>query len=294
MSLRVFAPAKINLTLQVGRVRADGLHPLQSVVAFADIGDVIEASPSPDFSLAIAGAFARDLATEDNNLVLRAARALAEAGGVGLGARLHLEKNLPVASGLGGGSSDAAATLKALNVLWGLGWRRQRLVGVAQALGADAPVCVGAESAYMTGAGERFSAIELPTLPAVLVNPMKPSPTAEVYRRFDAMTLGADFHEAPAPNWASLDEALAGIAAAGNDLEAPARALLPELGEVRALLERARALHVGLSGSGATMFALFADSETVGAVAADTQRARPHWWVRATILGRLDASSAPR
>lgn len=286
MSVAVFAPAKINLTLQVGAPRADRLHPLQSVVMFADVGDMIEAAPAETLSLSITGEFAADLAADESNLVLRAARALAAAAGVAApGAALALEKNLPVASGIGGGSADAAAALHALHQLWGLDLPLARLIDIARPLGADVPICVAGAPAYMTGAGELWAPLSLPTLAAVLINPLKPLPTPDVYRRFDQLSLGGGFASAPAPELASLAEARAYIAAVGNDLEAPARALMPELETMAALLRadpRARA--VGLSGSGATMFALTENSDAAAALAEDIQRARPDWWACETTL----------
>ena len=178
MSVRVFAPAKINLTLEVGRPRADGRHPLRSIVAFADVGDVLEAVATRDLTLTIAGPFAAALPADETNLVLRAARALAAAAGVSIGAAITLTKNLPIASGIGGGSSDAAAALKALNALWGLGRGEAQLCALARELGGDVPVCVYARSALMTGSGEEFTALALAPLDAVLVNPLAPLSTA--------------------------------------------------------------------------------------------------------------------
>jgi 4-diphosphocytidyl-2-C-methyl-D-erythritol kinase len=285
--VRVFAPAKINLTLQVGRPRADGVHPLQSVVVFADVGDVLEAAPSDALSLNIHGEFAADLAMNESNLVLRAARALAAAAGIAApGARISLRKDLPIASGMGGGSADAAATLAALDAMWGLGFGAERLGEVARRLGADVPACVGGRTCYMTGAGETSVAIEFPSFNAVLVNLRKPLATADVYRQFDTMALGGDFEPRPAPACREQASALAEIAALGNDLEAPARVLLPELGEVAAVLRAdSRVLHAGLSGSGATMFALVDSPAAPEALAAAVRSAHPDWWVRATTLG---------
>jgi 4-diphosphocytidyl-2-C-methyl-D-erythritol kinase len=286
MSVRVFAPAKINLTLEVGAPRADGLHPLQSIVTFADVGDVIEARAADALSLSIKGEFAADLSANDNNLVLRAARALAAAAGIASrGAALTLEKDLPVASGIGGGSSDAAATLHALNALWGLGFTPAHLSEIARPLGADVPICVAGTPAYMTGAGETWSPLTLPSFAAVLVNPLKPLPTPDVYRKFDTMNLGASFTERAPPSLATRDTALAAIIMSGNDLDAPARALMPELSAVTETLRAdSRALYVGLSGSGATMFALTQNSDAAAAMAEDIQKARPDWWVAETVL----------
>ena len=286
MSVRVFAPAKINLTLEVGRPRADGYHPLQSVVAFADIGDEIEAAPADTLTLSIEGEFAEDLAADSaNNLVLRAARALAEAAGVEHGAALLLRKNLPIASGIGGGSSDAAATLRALNQLWALDWPLERLLAIARTLGADVPVCLAGVPAYMTGLGERFEPVALPAFAAVLVNPLTHLSTPEVYRRFDAMGLGARFTPKAAPVWPEATSALAGIAAIGNDLAAPAAELAPEIAAVSQILradERVR--YAALSGSGATVFALMANVDDAAALADALQEERPDWWVADTLL----------
>jgi len=285
MSVRIFAPAKINLTLEVGPPRADGYHPLQSVVAFADVGDVVEAAPGDGLTLSIQGEFAEALSADADNLVLRAARALAQAAGVKHGAALTLEKNLPIASGIGGGSSDAAAALRALNALWGLDWPLERLAPIARALGADVPVCLAAKPAYMTGAGETFEALRLPSFAAVLINPLKPLPTPDVYRRFDAMKLGSAFAEKPAPYWEDRMSALADIRAIGNDLTAPAEALMPDIAEVSAALNAdARALYVALSGSGATVFALIANGDEAAALADALQEKRPDWWVADTLL----------
>lgn len=286
MSVSVFAPAKINLTLKVGHPRADGYHPLQSVVMFADIGDVVHASPGETLSLSIDGEFGGDLQADDNNLVLRAARALAsEAGMDAPGAMLALEKNLPIASGIGGGSADAAATLRALNTLWALDWPLSRLVQIARDLGADVPVCLASAPAYMTGTGDTFAPMAAPSLAAVLVNPLKPLATPEVYRRFDEMGLGGAFAETPAPAWPDAEAAFAGAAALGNDLTASALALAPEIGVVLAALRGdPRARHVAMSGSGATLFALTANMEAAAGLADTLQGEHPDWWVADTLL----------
>jgi 4-diphosphocytidyl-2-C-methyl-D-erythritol kinase len=287
MNVRVFAPAKINLTLKVGRPRADGLHPLQSLVMFADIGDVVEASPGEGLSLTLGGEFAEGLGAGEDNLVIRAARALAAAAGIANpGASLRLEKNLPIASGIGGGSSDGAAALRALNALWELNLPIAQLVEIARQLGADVPVCVAAETAFMTGSGEDFRPVSALPFAAVLVNPLIPLPTANVYRQFDRMDLGVELSPSAPPLWTNTEAALRVIATLGNDLEPAARALLPELDDIAALMRNdARVLHAGLSGSGATMFALVQRVEDAEALAETWQRAHPDWWVTDTILG---------
>lgn len=286
MSVRVFAPAKINLTLQVGRPRGDGLHPLQSVVTFADVGDVVEAVEANALSLTIEGEFARGLPADESNLVMRAARALAESARLAPGAALSLEKNLPVASGIGGGSSDAAATLRALNQLWALDYSATRLQDIARTLGADVPVCLGGAPSYMTGSGETWTPIAMPELSAVLVNPLQPLATSDVYRRFDAMGLGGSFAQHAAPSWVDTHGALAQIAAIGNDLTAPARELMPAIADIEAVLRAdSRSLYLALSGSGATVFALTADDESAASLADELQAAHPEWWVADTRLG---------
>jgi len=286
MSVRVFAPAKINLTLEVGRPRPDGLHPLQSVVAFGDIGDIVEAEDAETLTLDISGEFADGLSTDASNLVLRAAHALAAHAGVSRGAALALEKNLPIASGIGGGSSDAAATLQALNSLWALELSLVELAAVGAKLGADVPVCLLGAPAFMSGVGEVVTPISLAPIPAVLVNPLRPLATAEVYRAFDRMGLGDAFHTRAAPRWPSMREAIAGIALIGNHLEAPARALLQQIDEILDTLNQDERVQLAaMSGSGATVFALTADIETAAGIADDVQQRHRDWWVAETLLG---------
>jgi 4-diphosphocytidyl-2-C-methyl-D-erythritol kinase len=282
MSVRVFAPAKINLTLEVGRPGADGYHPLQSAVMFADVGDWIEAAPGGKLSLAISGPFATSLDSERDNLVLRAARLL----GDGRGASLRLEKNLPVASGIGGGSSDAAAALLALNELWALDRGEADLVQMAAQLGADAPVCVRRRSAWISGTGHTMTAMRTPILDAVLVNPGAPLSTAAVYRRFDDMGLGERFRPQGDADFADASDAVAAVLLRGNDLERVAISLMPEIHQVLSVLRSdPRALCASLSGSGATCFALTRGPGDAAALADDLGSRHPGWWVRAVRLG---------
>jgi 4-diphosphocytidyl-2-C-methyl-D-erythritol kinase len=286
MSVRVFAPAKINLTLEVGRPRADGLHPLQSVVVFADVGDIIEAADADALTLSVTGEFAEGLAADESNLVLRAARALAAHVGGARGAALSLEKNLPIASGIGGGSSDAAATLKALNQLWALDLGAVTLAKIGASLGADVPVCLAGAPAFMSGVGEQVTAISVPAMPAVLINPMQPLATADVYRAFDGMDLGDGFHARAAPHWANVGDAITDIALVGNHLERPARSLMGQIDDILGLLQADnRVERAAMSGSGATVFALAASMEAAAAIADDVQQRRPDWWVADTLLG---------
>lgn len=287
MTVQVFAPAKINLTLEVGRPRDDGMHPLQSVVAFADVGDIITAEAGESLSLRITGDFADQLSEGDtDNLVLRAARALAQAAGVPANAKLTLEKSLPVASGIGGGSSDAAATLRALNALWALGYDGSQLQDVARGLGADVPVCVSGAPAWMTGLGETWAPVRAPAFAAVLVNPLHELATPLVYREFDRMGLGDAFAPRSAPNWADRAAALSDIVATGNALTAAASTLAPNITFIVEILRNdARAEHAAMSGSGATCFALVESLAAAEALAADLRAAHTDWWVIETELG---------
>lgn len=282
MSVRVFAPAKINLTLEVGRPRADGYHPLQSAVVFAGEGDWVEAELADALTLAITGPFSAGLEADEDNLVVRAARLLDPARG----AALKLEKNLPIASGIGGGSSDAAAALLALNELWNVGLSVGELSKLAAKLGADVPVCLHKQPAWMSGVGADVAPMRAPTLHGVLVNPGKPLSTPAVYRRFDALTLGAGFETRGAPEWASAGEVVAAVSRYGNDLEAPAVALMPELGALLEVLrDDPRALCAALSGSGATCFAITQTGEDARAMAGEVAARNRDWWVRATTFG---------
>jgi 4-diphosphocytidyl-2-C-methyl-D-erythritol kinase len=282
MSVRVFAPAKINVTLEVGRPRSDGYHPLQSAVMFADIGDWIEASPAEALSLTVTGAFASGLGDGADNLVLRAALLL----GPGRGAALRLEKNLPIAAGIGGGSSDAAAALVALNELWNCGRSRDELAHIAASIGADVPVCVQRNSAWITGTGATVTPMQAPPLSAVLVNPGKALATPAVYQRFDDLGLGRTFEQRRPPRWENADAVFSSIILCGNDLETPALSLMPQLGELLAMLRAdPRAACAGLSGSGATCFALTRNADDAAGLALDLASRNPAWWVRAAKLG---------
>lgn len=268
------APAKVNLTLRVVGRRADGYHLLDSLAVFAAVADRVEAAPADDLSLALRGPEAGALAAEPDNLVLRAARALAEAAGRPARARLTLEKHLPVASGIGGGSADAAAALRALDRLWGLGWPAARLEAVAAGLGADVPVCVASRPARMGGVGEVLTAApRLPPCGLVLANPRLALATPAVFR---ARAPGSSPPAALPAGWDTAAAMAADLAPLPNDLEAAAVGLLPPVADVLAAL---RALPGGrlarMSGSGATCFALFDDPAAAAAAAARLPAA---WW----------------
>jgi 4-diphosphocytidyl-2-C-methyl-D-erythritol kinase len=269
------APAKINLYLHVTGRRADGYHLLDSLVTFAEVGDLLHAEPADSLSLRVDGPFAPALAGEPDNLVLRAARALAAEAGVTAGARLVLEKRLPVASGIGGGSADAAATLRVLCRLWRLTPPAAALARLATTLGADVPVCLAGRTARMGGIGERLeSAPPLPGCGVVLVNPGIAVETAEVFRaRQGAWSESATL----LPAWDDAAAMAADLAQLRNDLEPAAVTLRPVIGDVLAdLAATPGCLLARMSGSGATCFALYADSAAARLAAGRIER--PEWW----------------
>ena len=290
MPVRAFAPAKVNLYLHVLGKRADGYHLLDSLIAFADIGDDITAAPADTLSLTVGGPEAKALAgLDEDNLVLRAARLLAARAGIGAGTAIHLEKRLPAAAGIGGGSSDAAATLRALSRLWGDPLDDAMLMALALELGADVPACLAARPVWVGGIGERLErAAALPPAGIILVNPRRQLPTADVFRRRSgAFSAAGRFDPMPA-DAAGLAMALA---PRHNDLTDAAASLVPE---IAAILDRLRdlpgALLARMSGSGATCFALFADRDTALAAGRALAAAEPGWWSAAGAL--LTASPA--
>jgi 4-diphosphocytidyl-2-C-methyl-D-erythritol kinase len=267
VSLSEFAPAKVNLYLRVTGRRQDGYHLLDSLAVFAGVGDRVAVAPGTGLTLAIAGPEAGALAAEPDNLVLRAARALAP----GRGAAITLEKVLPVASGIGGGSADAAAALRALSRLWDVA---ADLPAIAATLGADVPVCLQSRPARMQGVGEALSAAPaLPEFGLLLANPRLHVATPAVFRA------RAPGFSGPAPQPARLADAAA-LAAwlrpLGNDLEAAAIALCPPIATVLAAIAATPGcLLARMSGSGATCFGLYATAAEARAAAAALPTA---WW----------------
>jgi len=274
------ARAKLNLYLHILGRRDDGYHLIDSLVVFAAVHDTIEVRPATDLTLRVAGRFAKHLATDNTNIVMKAAeRLVATAGGM-RGAAITLIKELPVASGIGGGSADAAAALAALTRLWNLALPASELDALALALGADVPVCVHGRTAFMGGIGEAIAPCPpLPKLPLVLVNPGVPVATAQVFRaRRGAFSDTARFSESPA-DIAALARLLA---SRRNDLTDAARSIAPVIGEVLGALDAAGSALARLSGSGATCFGVFADRVAADAAADQIVSAHPGWWVRAT------------
>jgi 4-diphosphocytidyl-2-C-methyl-D-erythritol kinase len=268
VSLREFAPAKVNLYLHLTGRRADGYHLLDSLAVFPAVGDWLRAVPAEALWLTVEGPFGAALGDAADNLVLRAARALRPCGG----ARITLEKHLPVASGIGGGSADAAAALRLLARVWGV---PPATLPMALALGADVPVCLGGRAARMGGVGEVLTpAPQLPACGMVLVNPGVSLATASVFRARQ----GGFSEAAVLPgSWPDAAAMARGLAALRNDLEPAAIALQPVIGEVLAALAGVPGcLLARMSGSGATCFGLFADA--AAAEAAARAVARPGWW----------------
>jgi len=291
----VGAPAKINLWLHLVGRRPDGYHLLDSLVAFAAIGDSLAIAPAPELSLTVDGPFAAEVPKGADNLVLRAARDLAHWADVAPGARLALTKRLPVAAGIGGGSANAAAALRGLARLWRLEVTADRLAALALALGADVPVCLAGRPAHVGGIGERVTPVAaLPAAPLLLVNPRIPLATEAVFRAW-AATPGAAFGAA-APPWPFPPGArpprdaaalAAALAATRNDLAAAACGLAPTVGEAAAVIAaQPDCLLARMSGSGGTCFGIFATATAARAAEAAIAVARPGWWVAATTLAQ--------
>lgn len=279
--IQIDAPAKINLALHVCGRRDDGYHLLDSLVVFAGCGDRVSVEAADTLTLALTGPFAAGLAAEADNLVLRAARFLA--GDSRRGAAITLEKNLPVASGIGGGSSDAAATLIACAALWGLNARALLRADLAAALGADIPVCLARAPALMRGIGEDVTALDrLPPLWMVLANPGQPLATKAVFA-----TLRGRFGKPlePLPPRLDADGLLAYLERQRNDLTAPALELMPRIGMILDALASTPGCKLArLSGSGATCFGLYTEESAAQAAAKSLKAGHSGWWIAAAPM----------
>jgi 4-diphosphocytidyl-2-C-methyl-D-erythritol kinase len=278
------APAKVNLTLRVLGRRADGYHDIESLVAFAGVGDVLTLTPSGALTLAVRGPTASAAGDVADNLVLKAARALAgEVEGLALG-HFDLSKRLPVAAGLGGGSADAAAALRLLARANGIAPDDPRLLQAARATGADVPVCLDPQPRLMRGIGDVLSApLGLPRLFAVLVNPSVAVSTREV---FAGLQLPPAAPTTPPATPADSAALMAEIVGGRNDLEGPAIELEPAIADVLAVLCKLPGCRLArMSGSGATCFSLFGSTVAASAAARTLRVGYPAWWVRETVLG---------
>jgi 4-diphosphocytidyl-2-C-methyl-D-erythritol kinase len=284
--------AKVNLSLRVIGRRTDGYHDLESVVAFADCADCLTLEPGGELKLTATGPLAAACGEAADNLVFKAAKLLADAvPDLKLGA-FALEKVLPVAAGIGGGSADAAAALRLLARLNGLSLDDSRLQKVALATGADVPVCLLSRACDMTGVGEQLLPLKLPSMPCVLVNPRVPVATKDVFQalglRNGELLVGVtDVIEAPAwpEEGATIADWVDVLATVANDLEAPAMRIEPVIGDVLKSLGASAGVKLArMSGSGATCFAIFADAADAHAGAEKIRREHPGWWVHAGTL----------
>jgi 4-diphosphocytidyl-2-C-methyl-D-erythritol kinase len=283
----VVAPAKINLFLHVGPVRSDGLHEIASLFVFADRGDVVSVAPASALSLEIVGPHAESLKrfAVESNLVMQAAKALQSAGRVEAGAAIVLDKRLPIASGVGGGSADAAATLLALMELWNICFDERALRDIAFNLGADVPACLHRCPIYVAGAGERISAgPTLPPLSVCLVNPRVDMPTGPVFRAFDGANPAPPAPRLPsAPPPMGQEQFADWLNETRNDLEVHAAAKAPIIESVKSFLASAPGcIFARMSGSGATVFGLFT-TDLASQRAAEEAQARGWWAMSAQI-----------
>jgi 4-diphosphocytidyl-2-C-methyl-D-erythritol kinase len=285
--------AKVNLTLRVVGRRTDGYHDLESVVAFADCADKLTLTPGPELTLKTVGPLATACGELSDNLVLKAARLLGEAVADLKTGAFVLDKLLPVAAGIGGGSADAAAALRLLARLNNLSLDDKRLQKVALKVGADVPVCLASRACDMMGVGEKLWPLSPPTMPSVLVNPCVPVATKDVFAALglrhgelrvgvgDVMTEGASWPE----EGGSLEEWVEALAAGSNDLEEPAMRIQPVIGAVIATLNATDGAWLArMSGSGATCFAVYENTAEAQRAADKIRLERPSWWVHAGTL----------
>jgi 4-diphosphocytidyl-2-C-methyl-D-erythritol kinase len=290
-----FAPAKVNLFLHVGAAASDGYHPVCSLMVFASVGDTVRLRDAKTMGFAVSGPFAPALQADSDNLVVRARDALwRDLPAAPPPFEIELVKALPIAAGLGGGSADAAAALGLVAArlqaagLLDRATAEARVAAIARHLGADVTACLAARPVIGLGRGDDLApAPALPPLPAVLVNPLAPSPTGPVYRAFDAMAQTPRADEPALPTaLADVPAVIALLQTTRNDLQAPAAALQPKIAEVlAALAAEPEAAFVRMSGSGATCFALCRDAASANALEARLSRDHPRWWVKACVFG---------
>jgi len=286
------ARAKVNLTLRVVGRRVDGYHELESVVAFADCADRLSLTPAPELQLVTTGPLAQACGAAADNLVLKAAQLLGDRVPNLQQGGFTLDKVLPVAAGIGGGSADAAAALRLLARVNGLAVDDARLIEVARLTGADVPVCLPSRACVMTGVGESLLPLALPKLPCVMVNPRVAVATRDVFAalglRHGELLVGAsDVLEAP--GWpeagASVEDWVEALAAGSNDLEAPAMRIQPVISEVISALNATNGAWLArMSGSGATCFAIYENTAEAGRAAQKIRLDHPGWWVHAGTL----------
>ena len=292
--MRVFAPAKINLTLHVTKKLANGYHALDSLVSFADIGDEIEITPSPDFSFEVDGPMAgglrgrdKDAGPQSSNLVVKAAWRLAQSAGRSPNVSIRLTKNLPAGAGIGGGSSDAASVIWALCGLWDIPRDAEFVKELLIALGADVPICFEAAPARIKGIGDVFEPVPtLPEMPIVLAYPGKPCSTVDVFRGFDGVfrevvTMPQDFSD--------QSDVIEFLKRCDNDLTAAALKTVPDIDNVLRELEVQDGCQLSrMSGSGSCCFGIFSNEDMAVQAAISIRDDNPDWWVKAGWIGRSE------
>lgn len=285
MRIDVLAPAKINLTLHVTGQRADGYHLLDSLVAFAPVGDHVSVSAQDDLSLAVTGPEASGVPTDMANLVMKTAALFAP-----LHAGIELTKNLPAASGIGGGSADAAATFRAMRILHE-GKAEEAERGLLD-LGADIPMCVSSRPARVSGIGERIVPCDMPSLPAVLVNPRVEVSTPEIFKALQKRD-NPPMPEA-LPTFQDASGFVEWLMTMRNDLQSPAIAIAPKIADVLgALDEFGDCTLARMSGSGATCFGIFPTEQSAKAAQRTLSEAQPDWWVKDCVLGDQQVAAQP-
>ena len=280
------AYAKVNLALHLVERLPNGYHQLDSIVAFVDIGDQLQATINPQgtLQLSIDGAYGQNLPTEDN-LIIRAAQCLQQQAQLSMGAHIRLSKHIPVGAGLGGGSADAAAALRLLNRLWGLGYSDAMLAELGEQLGADIPACIFSQATRMEGIGEQLTAMPyVPSMPLLLVYPNVPLWTPDVYRAMTNKPFSGRLSAIPSIG-SSMDSWIQWLQQCGNDLEYAAHTLNPHIATMlQALAFVDGCMLARMSGSGSACFGIFATNEHAAAAEQKIRSAHPSWWVRASQI----------
>lgn len=282
--MKIIAPAKVNLYLHITGRREDGYHFLDSLFFFTQFGDEINITPDASLKLSVDGPFSSSLSdtTTENNLIFRAATLLKKQYNINDGAHIHLTKRIPVAAGLGGGSSDAAAVLKGLNKLWGLQLSIEKLAEIGLTLGADIPACLYRKTALISGVGEQVKPINLPfqSMAILLVNPNLPLSTHAVFKQYHQ-----DNFSFSSPVNTDLLKIPSDCTTLHNDLEPPAISLLPVINElIRFLKEQDGCIFSRMSGSGPTCFGLFSDLNSAKKALTHFQNKYPNYWAKETTV----------
>jgi 4-diphosphocytidyl-2-C-methyl-D-erythritol kinase len=288
MTIRILAPAKLNLFLHITGKRSDGFHLLESLVAFAEFGDVLTVKPADMLTLDIGGPFAGPLEYDKNNTILKAAQLLKSFCQYHEGAHITLEKRIPIGAGLGGGSSDAATALLALKKLWRLNIDKEGLQKIALQTGSDVPVCLTQQTAWMRGIGEDITPVAMPAeIGLLLVNPGVPLLTSSVFRKFS----GTFSQTGDIPKSIdSFDALIQLIQSKHNALEAPAIALVPVISDVLKAIGATQECKLArMSGSGATCFGLYQNPILAKQAASEIKRQHPDWFCQATRITALSS-----